>query len=409
MFASLRQLHWSVYALAFASGVIMTGFMMLIPLLPAYSEELGFNEYEIGLLVAAFFIGRVLLQFPLGILSDHIGRRHIIWAALLLFAFATTAYALTETVSVMIALRTLQGVASSAFVVGAQSYINDRTPSRSRGLANGVMSSAINIGVIAGPVLGGALSVAYNIRAPFWVGGALGLVCFFVTLSIPHLRHPHGPSAPWADIRPQASRLRGVLSTVLCLPALSLSTVHFLFMAGLGIFLTSVPVLTAILLSWSANLIALALALNGAVAAFSSPYLGRLSDRVGRVKMMIFGLVVMGAQGLVVFLHPGTPITLAALTLGGVAAPAYFNSFYSLQGDLTRPRERGALMGFVGSFGEWGSIIGSSLITPLVWRSVNVNAPMAVNAGILAFTVVVVLLLRATLKRQVGRPTIQKS
>lgn len=403
MFKSLRELHWSVYSLAFASGVIMTGFMMLLPLLPAYAEDLGFGEYQIGLLVAAFFIGRVLFQFPLGILSDHIGRRRIIWAALLLFSVATGAYALTSDVTLMVPLRLLQGVASSGFVVGSQSYVNDRTPPKSRGLANGVMSSAINIGVIAGPVLGGTLSQAYGLRTPFWAGAGLGLVSFFLTISIPALKKPHGPATEWTEMLPHVSRFRRILAAVWCLPAFSLSLVHFLQMMGLGIIITAVPVLTSETLSWSANEIALALALNGAVAAVSSPYLGRLSDRVGRIWVMSGGLALMALEGLVVFYHPGTGVTMLALAVGGAGAPAYFNAFYSLEGDVTRPQERGALTGFVGSFGEWGSIIGSSLLTPLVWKNVSVSAPMAVQAGILSITFLLSLALKTTLQRQVGR------
>lgn len=362
----------------------MTGFMMLLPLLPAYSRQLGFGEFEIGLLVGAFFIGRVLLQFPLGVLSDQIGRRLIIWVSLLLFTIATVAYALTTEISLMIGFRMLQGVASSAFVVTSQSFINDLTPAHLRGLANGVMGSAINIGVIAGPILGGILSEAYNLRMPFWVGGALGLLCVFMTLKLP--KSANLPDLPVVDERIALfkSRLRRMLAVVLSKPAFMLSLVHFLQMMGLGIVMTAAPLMTAQALGWSANEIALALALGGALAAILSPWLGSLSDRLGRTWVMAGGLLFMAAEGLVLFLHPGTVATMAALAIGGGSAPAYYNALYSLQGDATSPRERGALTGFVGSFGEWGSIIGSSLITPLVWRAISVSAPMAVDAALLA-------------------------
>lgn len=383
MFGSLRQLHWSVYSLSFASGVIMTGFMMMLPLLPAYSEELGFGEFEIGLLVGAFFIGRVLLQFPLGVLSDRIGRRWIIWASLLLFTVATSAYALTITITYMIGLRLLLGIASSAFVVTSQAFVNDLTPTRQRGLANGVMSSAINIGVIVGPVLGGTLSQLYNLRAPFWAGGALGLACLLTTLGLPRAARVHGPRSESPGSEPECSRWRRTLNVIISLPAFTLSLIHMLQMMALGIIMTAAPVLTAQTLGWSAGDIAVALALGGAIAAVLSPWLGSLSDRLGRTWVMSAGLAVMAAEGLAVYLHPGTAVTMTALAVGGGAAPAYYNAFYSLEGDATSPRERGALTGFVGSFGEWGSIIGSSLVTPLVWRAFSVSAPMAVDAALL--------------------------
>lgn len=402
MLKSFRQLHWTVFILAFANGVIMTGFMMLLPLLPAYALQLGFGEYEIGLLVASFFIGRVIFQFPLGILSDHFGRRRIIWASLLLFTLSTAAYALTSDMLLMFVLRLVQGVSSSGFLVGSQSYVNDQTPTQFRGLANGVMSSAINIGVIAGPILGGTLSQAFNLRTPFWVGGVLGLGSFLLTLTMPK-QVAQSPTTRWVAIIPHLSRFRRTLAAVWSVPSLSLSLVHFMQMAGMGIFLTAVPILTAAALSWSANEIALALALNGATAALASPYLGRLSDRVGRISMISLGLMISSLEGLVIFLHPGTAATMAALAIGGLGAPAYFNAFYSLEGDITRPEERGAVTGFVGSFGEWGSIIGSSLITPLLWKSIDVSAPMAVQAIILMITLAVVLVIRKPLQRQVGR------
>ena len=111
MFKSFKQLHWSIYALALANGVIMTGFMMLLPLLPVYAEQLGFSEFDIGMLVAAFFIGRVLFQFPLGVLSDRVGRKGIMSGSLLLFTITTSAYALTSEPSMMMLLRLMQGVA----------------------------------------------------------------------------------------------------------------------------------------------------------------------------------------------------------------------------------------------------------------------------------------------------------
>ena len=401
MYRSLKQLHWSIFVLALSSGVIMTGFMMMLPLLPQYAEQLGFGEYDIGVLVAAFFAGRVLLQFPLGILSDRVGRRRIMSASLLLFAITTAAYALTTDWSTMMLLRLLQGVAASGFAVTSQSYINDRTPTELRGLANGVTSSAINIGVIAGPVLGGVLAQAYNIQFPFWIGGALGALCFLLSLAIPNIS-VRGQLAGWDELVPRLSHVRRVFSSVLCLPSFSLSLIQFLLMMAIAIFLTSAPILTAELLGWSSSDIALAFAIGGAAAAISSPFLGQLSDRVGRIWVMAFGMLTLVAQGVIVYLHPNTMVVMAAFALGGAGTPAYFNAFYSLIGDVTLPHERGAVTGFVGSFGEWGSIIGSSLLVPFTWRSFGVSAPMAADVLVALLTLVLILSIRVPLQRQVG-------
>ena len=402
MLKSLRQLHWSIYALALANGVVMTGFMMLLPLLPQYSERLGFNEFDIGLLVAAFFAGRVLFQFPMGVLSDRIGRRGIVSASLMIFTVSTAAYALTTQVWLMMFLRMLQGVAASSLAVGSQSYINDRTPTGYRGLANGITSSAINIGVIAGPVLAGFLSQNFSIQTPFWAGGLMGGLCFVLSLAIPKISGEK-EAGPATAVAAEASLFRKVLSSVFCLPSFSLSLIQFLSMMSIAIFLTSAPILTSEILQWSSSDIALAFAAGGAAAAISSPFLGQLSDRIGRISVIALGMASLTLEALIVFLHPGTPLTVIAFALGGAGTPAYFNAFYSLIGDVTIPLDRGAVTGFVGSFGEWGSIIGSSVIVPVTWRNIGVTAPMAVNVLVGLLTLVLTLMMKTALQQQVGR------
>lgn len=395
----MRNLHWSIYVLSLASGVIMAGFAMLLPLLPTYAETLGFNEFVIGMMVAAFFIGRVTFQFPMGAVSDRIGRKLVMSSSLLLFTAATTAYALTTEQNTMIFLRLMQGVASAGFVVGFQAYVNDRTPSRFRGLAHGINSSAINIGIIVGPLLGGTLAEAYSITTPFWVAGALGAGCFVLSLTIPSVESAVRKQT--ATPQPIRMRVKGLLASVLTFPAFSLSIVHFLQMTSLTVFLTAAPLITAEMLLWSSTEIALALGLSGGVAAIISPFVGRLSDRRGaRILVLSSGLAAMLIEGVIVYLHPDTFVTLIGFAIGGAGAPAYFNSFFSLIGDVTIIEERGAVSGFIGSFAEWGSIIGSSLIAPILWRNLSLEAPMAADVAILLVAIIFALVIRKPLENR---------
>lgn len=398
MFSFLGKLHWSIYVLSLASGVIMAGFAMLLPLLPAYAETLGFNEFAIGMMVAAFFIGRVMFQFPMGAVSDRVGRKLVMSSSLLLFTAATTAYALTTQQNLMIVLRLLQGIASAGFVVGFQAYVNDLTPARYRGLAHGINSSSINIGIIIGPLLGGTLAEAYSITTPFWVAGILGGICFLLSLTVPAIEGESRNRLSKAGTA-ISGRVRELMASVLTFPAFSLSLVHFLQMMSLTVFLTAAPLITAELLSWSSTEIALALGLSGGVAAIISPFAGRLADRRGaRVIVLAVGLAAMLVEGVIVYIHAGTTITLVGFAIGGAGAPAYFNSFFSLIGDVTTIEERGAVSGFIGSFAEWGSIIGSSLITPILWRNISVEAPIIADVLILIIAIVFSLIIRRPLE-----------
>ncbi len=396
MLSQARQLHWSIYVLSLANGVIMTGFMMMVPLLPRYAEQLHFDGFVIGLLVGSFFLGRVSSQFPLGVLSDRVGRKLVMSSSLLLFALATTAFALTTEAAPMVLLRFLQGVSSAGFIVGFQSYVNDRTPSRLRGLAHGINSSAINIGVVVGPLLGGILYQAYSLKAPFWAGGALGGGCFLLSLLIPAIPRRKAVAAG-ASLLERAKRL---LSVVITPPAMSLAGIHFLQMMSLAVFLAAAPIVTAEALGWDATDIAVAFGVSGIAAAAASPFLGRLSDRRGsRILVMAAGLVFMALEALTIYLHPGRTAVMAGFIIGGTGAPAYFNSFFSLVGDITTMGERGAVSGFIGSLAEWGSIAGGSLLAPLLWRYSGTDAPLGLSFLVLAATVLLSLSLSRVIRR----------
>jgi DHA1 family multidrug resistance protein-like MFS transporter len=322
--------------------------------------------------------------------------------SIFLFSVSTFAFILTSESVTMIALRLCQGVASAGFVVGFQSYVNDMTPTQYRGLAHGINSSAINAGVVVGPIIGGTLSQAYSIQAPFLVGGILGAGCFLLSLTIPNIRSSSEARGLNA-LKPAGEKIRALLATVMTPSAFSLSLIHFLQMMSLAIFFIAAPILTAELLSWSSTDIALALAAGGAAGIITSPFLGRLSDRRGaRVWVMAAGLAVMALQSLVIFMHPGTFLTVIGFVIGGAGTPAYFNSFFSLVGDVTRREERGAVSGFIGSSAEWGSILGSSLVAPLLWREINVRAPMAVSVAILLSAVLVALMAKSLLQRRMA-------
>jgi MFS family permease len=254
---------------------------------------------------------------------------------------------------------------------------------------------------MAGPGIGGPFLQGFDIRAPFWAGGALGAVCFVICLLIPSPGSGAVPESAGAHNLSRPSRLRQIIKSASGPHSLSLSAIHFLTMMTIAILLTSAPIMTADLLGWSPSEIATAFAAGGFAAALTSPYLGRLSDRFGRVRMIVLGLAFICLQVFVTYLSPGTALVMLAFTIGGAGTPAYFNSFYSLIGDVTTVSERGGVTGFVGSFGEWGSIVGSSLVVPIAWSAISVRAPMGINTLFLLLTIVVTLATAPVLRQHV--------
>ena len=71
--------------LAAVPFVMVLGNSMLIPVFPRLESELGLNQFQVGLLVTAFSVpAGVVIPFA-GAFSDHVGRKTIMFPALLLY------------------------------------------------------------------------------------------------------------------------------------------------------------------------------------------------------------------------------------------------------------------------------------------------------------------------------------
>jgi DHA1 family quinolone resistance protein-like MFS transporter len=411
---SLKRLHWSIYSLAFCSAVLTAGFLMLMPVLPAYADQLGFNEYQIGLLVGMFTFG-LLLQFPFGVLSDHIGRKAVMGGGILLFTATTLSYAITTDFTPMLVSRLLQGVASGAFYISYESYINDRTSPEQRGLANGINSGAVNAGIILGPIIGGFLSGSINLQAPFYVSAALGISCFIVVLFIPHVE-AHQKIRSWNELLPGMEMMRRVFRPIFTPGTISLALIHFLQLVAGGMFIVAAPLVMSDFLSWSGSDIALALALNGVAAVVVSPFVGKLADFPGRrLTIMGAGLAAVAFQNLMIYLHLGAEAAVGAVPLyasillllgllvGGAGNPTYYSSFYSLIGDTTLIRERGSVGGFIGSFGVLGSFLGASFLAPFLWNGHDSATPMGAGFLLMVSAILINFAAGPLIRRQMKR------
>src|SRR6476659_5107048 len=78
----------SVLALGLVYALRMAGMFMVLPLLALYAPSLqgGATTAQISLAIGLYGLANAALQIPLGILSDRIGRKPVIYMGLLVFA-----------------------------------------------------------------------------------------------------------------------------------------------------------------------------------------------------------------------------------------------------------------------------------------------------------------------------------
>jgi MFS family permease len=148
--------YCAVFAQYFTFGGVVT-------LLPLYIKNLGMEAFHVGMLLAAFAIMFIILQLPVGTLSDRVGRWGPTAAGLSLAIVALVLMPSLTTFPLLLAAMAVYGIAYGIIFPSISATVVDQTTPEERGLATGIFHALLTAGVAIGaPVLG-------------WVSGAVGV------------------------------------------------------------------------------------------------------------------------------------------------------------------------------------------------------------------------------------------
>jgi EmrB/QacA subfamily drug resistance transporter len=124
--------------------------------------------------ILAYLIAATVLVLMAGRLSDLFGRKRAYVGGFLVFALASLGAGFSPDASVLIGWRILQGIGSAFLFANAAALVTDAFPREELGLAMGANTMVAAIGLVLGPVLGGAL-VAISWHWVFWFNVPLAL------------------------------------------------------------------------------------------------------------------------------------------------------------------------------------------------------------------------------------------
>jgi MFS family permease len=166
----------------------------LLPTLPRYVEdELDGGGVAVGLVVGVFAVSAAVVRPWAGRLGDVRGRRILITGGSLIVGFSVLAYALTDALAPLVALRLVSGIGEAAVFVGAATAIQDLAPEDRRGEAASYFSVALYAGIAVGPMLGEWLADEHGFHAVWYAAGGCALLAALLGLGTE--RHHGGPVA----------------------------------------------------------------------------------------------------------------------------------------------------------------------------------------------------------------------
>jgi len=146
----------------------------LIIALPDLGHALHTSILSLVWVILAYMIASTVLVLTAGRLSDLFGRKRAYVLGFVLFGLASLGAGFAGNGNVLIAWRVAQGVGGALLFANAAALVTDAFPREQLGVAMGTNTMVAAVGLVLGPVLGGAL-VSIGWQWVFWFNVPLAL------------------------------------------------------------------------------------------------------------------------------------------------------------------------------------------------------------------------------------------
>jgi MFS family permease len=350
------------YGLSIAGALaILSSTMAKNPVLVPFARSLGADTALLGLITAASTLPGILVSLPAGSLSDLLGRRRVVYIAAVVFATAPLLYLGATTPGQLMGVRFYHGFATAIFGTLASATIVDNFPDRKAARLS-FYSSATVVGRGLAPFIGGAIIVitSNDYRQVYWVVAATGISALVAIVSVYGKgfdRQTTGP--PGVPLRTQLSSM---LTSRKVIVASSMEAAQFLAYGAFEVFSIDYAVSSGLEPIWWAFIGGSQLI----VVAFTKPLMGRWSDRQGRERLILGGLVTCA---LATVLYPLTEAGMALVVLSalfGLGFSAVTSSTQALVSDLSVCSRSGSTMGLLHTIMDAGQFTGPIVVSLIV-------------------------------------------
>jgi MFS family permease len=170
-----KLLTAGILGVAFATFVMASDFTMMSALENQFNSKLSMNAFLFSIAFSALLFSRIFTQVPLGRLSDHIGRKPLIIAGLLVLVPSTALLGYATSLTQLTLLRLIQGIGSGAVAAPAFAVAADLAQTGGEGRQMSLITMGFGLGIALGPLLAGILAV-YSFTLPFNIGALFTLI-----------------------------------------------------------------------------------------------------------------------------------------------------------------------------------------------------------------------------------------
>jgi EmrB/QacA subfamily drug resistance transporter len=405
------SVRWALASLSLAMLLSSLGTSIANVGLPTLALAFDASFQQVQWIVLAYLLAITTLIVSVGRLGDHIGRRRLLLAGIVVFTLASVLCGVAPALWLLIAVRAAQGLGAAIMMALAIALVGETVPKARLGSAMGLLGTTSAIGTALGPSLGGLLIAGLGWRAIFLINVPLGLLSLLLAYRYLPIDQP----------RPKTERagfdIMGTLLLALTLAAYALAmtigrgsfgalNLALLLAAGCGagLFVRAEatvssplirlamfrdPALSASLamsalvstvmmatlvvgpfylsraLGLDAALVGIVMSIGPIISILSGVPAGRIVDRSGAPLMVMVGLTAMAAGSVALSVLPamfgitGYIAAIAVLTPGYQLFQAANNTAVMMD---VHPDQRGVMSGMLSLSRNLGLITGASLM-----------------------------------------------
>jgi MFS family permease len=382
---------WLVLAVVFLVSVIgPLNQFKVPPVMPDLIRNYSLSMTSAGLLMSVFSIAGCILALPTGFILQKIG----LWGTGVLSALCILIGSIwgiqSGSQGMLLLSRIFEGAGMAIIGVAAPVAISLWFPRTQRGIALGIWSAWVSVGVTVMMNSAPLLTAGGNWKSIWWFGAIFAAVAlalyalFFRNPRIAYADNP--PQDPDMTMREQLAAVLGMRDVwLVCIALFGFNVVILSMGAFLPTFLMQVHHMNPQEAGFYSSLTNITL-------IATCPLGGWLAWKTGRLKTIFStGLLVIGAWWAVAFSLPGNWIPLSMIILGFAAGPVVTTIVTSMPEVVKKPMLFGfglAVMQFAHHLGEFvGPVLFGFLLDNLQsWQTAGLcMVPLCLIAGVAGF------------------------
>ncbi|MDE2837919.1 MAG: MFS transporter [Chloroflexota bacterium] len=371
---------------------------------PLFALALGGTLLQVGLVSALSATPRPIFGPVTGLLCDRWGRRPLLILAaighggILVAQFASTSYLH------FVLLEGLAGISIAIWTISSSVLIADITKIASRGRAVAFRDTAMRLGMLAGPIVGGVIAAQFEWRWVFIFIASTKVVAIYIVLFfIPETKPasvPLGATGRPGAIRASGAGIPWAMFRTRSFVAIAAATVCFgMIGLGPGLFRTYYPVHAQETLMLAPDVIGNLVAMGAVLTLLTAAPVGFAVDRFGRKWPLVLGLVLLGAAVYLLGMSAAFIGVAAAFAVFAIAEGMNSNTMQTYAMDLAPAAQRGVFLSAFHVATSSGMIAGP-LLAGLLAERVGLETTLIIFTGVVASCVLLfAVLAQETLQR----------